>query len=101
MPLKSLSSLSFVAATLFAAAPASAQQTQATSPAATPPAAAPKAPEGWRLQKALALPEWLKLSGSQRTRFEVLDGQFRSAANFDGSDHLFALRTTLRADVKL
>lgn len=102
MPLKPLSSLPFLAATLLLVPRAAAQQPQAaTPPAANPPAAAPKAPEGWRLQKAFALPEWLKLSGSQRTRFEVLDGQFRSAAAFDGSDHLFALRTTLRADVKL
>jgi hypothetical protein len=45
--------------------------------------------------------EWIKLSGMQRTRFESLDGQFRAAPTLDASDHLWALRTTLRADATL
>lgn len=55
----------------------------------------------WRLGNALGLPDWLELSGSQRTRFETLDGQFRAGSSFDPDDHLWALRTTLRADVQL
>jgi len=64
-------------------------------------AAAPKADDvfkPWRLQNAAEWPEWLKVSGSQRTRFENLSGQFRAATNLDESDHLWALRTGLRAD---
>ncbi|MBM3986753.1 MAG: hypothetical protein FJ294_02200 [Planctomycetes bacterium] len=68
--------------------------------------AAPAKAEPWRLESALGLPEWLSLSGTQRTRFEYLDGQFRANSSnppktYDDSDHLFALRTTLRADMRL
>jgi hypothetical protein len=60
-----------------------------------------KKAEPWRLTKEAALPSWLKLSGMQRTRFESLDGQFRAANTLDDSDHQWAVRTTLRADVAL
>lgn len=66
-----------------------------------PPEPAAKAPASWRLQQALGTPDWLRVSGMQRTRFESLDGQFRSGANLDDSDHAWAVRTTLRADVRL
>ncbi len=75
-------------------------QVPAQGPAEKPaekPAA--KGPESWRLSKALGLPDWLKLSGMQRTRFESLDGQFRSASALDDSDHQWQVRTTLKADV--
>ncbi len=68
------------------------------------PAAAPAKPGPWRLGEQVPLPEWLKITGTQRTRFEYLDGQFRADKPpkfYDDSDHLFALRTTLRADAKL
>ena len=64
----------------------------------------PTKAEPWRLKDAAGLPEWLTLSGTQRTRFEHLDGQFRANSatkTYDDSDHLFALRTTLRADARL
>lgn len=66
--------------------------------------ASPAKSDPWRLKSALGLPEWLSLSGTQRTRFEHLDGQFRADSatkTYDDSDHLFALRTTLRADARL
>jgi hypothetical protein len=71
------------------AAPALAQEAAAAS------GAKPKGP--WRLSPALGLPKWLKLGGTQRTRYEALWGDFRAAT--PGDDDLFALRTTLRADL--
>lgn len=51
---------------------------------------------------AVAAPsDGIKLSGMQRTRFESLDGQYRAAQTLDASDHLWALRTTLRVDATL
>jgi hypothetical protein len=55
-------------------------------------------PAPWRLSKALGLPEWLDISGTQRTRYETLDGQFRTGRN--GGDQMLAFRSTLRADLK-
>jgi hypothetical protein len=52
----------------------------------------------WRVQNALALPSWLSLSGSYRTRYETLDSQFR--AGRDGGDQILLLRTTLKAAVR-
>ena len=51
----------------------------------------------WRVQNALALPSWLSLSGSYRTRYETLDSQFR--AGRDGGDQILLLHTTLKAAV--
>lgn len=53
--------------------------------------------EPWRLQSALGLPDWFQLSGSFRTRFESLDGQFRTA-NADTNDQLLVFRTLLKAE---
>ena len=53
----------------------------------------------WSLQDALGLPEWLHLSGEQRTRYETLDEQFR--APLEGSDQILAIRTSLHADADL
>lgn len=55
-------------------------------------------PGPWRLTKALDLPAWLDISGTHRTRYETLDGQFRAGRS--GGDQMLAFRTTLRADLK-
>jgi hypothetical protein len=85
-----------------AAAALNAQSTPApANPAAPAPQASTEKADPWRIHQALGLPSWLKVSGMQRTRFESLDGQFRAAGNLDASDHQWAVRTTLRADVNL
>ncbi len=88
-------------AVLVAAASLNAQSPTPPAATSTPKASQPEKADPWRLQKALGLPEWLRVSGMQRTRFEALDGQFRAAGGLDGSDHVWAVRTTLRADVNL
>lgn len=52
----------------------------------------------FRLDEALKTPDWLTISGSQRTRYESLDGQFRAGGN--GGDQLLTLRTTLLVEAK-
>ena len=47
----------------------------------------------WRVDTATALPAWLNISGSHRTRYESLHGQFRS--NRVGDDQVVVLRTIL------
>jgi hypothetical protein len=49
----------------------------------------------WRLDKVLATPDWLSLSGSHRTRYETLDSQFRLGTN--GSDQALVMRTSVLA----
>lgn len=53
----------------------------------------------WRLQHVLedaGAPEWLRMSGSVRVRYEGLDGQFRSAGRLDDEDHVFVMRTLFK-----
>lgn len=57
-----------------------------------------RAAEAWRLTKATGLPDWLDISGTQRTRYETLDGQFRVGRS--GGDQMLAFRTTLRLEAK-
>ncbi|MGR8918180.1 MAG: alginate export family protein [Gammaproteobacteria bacterium] len=52
----------------------------------------------WRLDGAAGLPGWFSLSGSQRTRYETLDGQFRAGRG--GSDQMVALRTIVLAELR-
>ncbi len=52
----------------------------------------------WRLSNATGLPDWLDISGTQRTRYETLDGQFRAGRS--GGDQMLAFRTTLRLEAK-
>jgi hypothetical protein len=47
----------------------------------------------WNLHDTLKLPDWLSLSLEQRTRYEVLDGQFQ--ANARGGDQQIPLATCL------
>lgn len=49
----------------------------------------------WRIEEALGLPEWLELSGQQRTRFEHLSDEFRVIGR--SPNYLLALRTLLKA----
>lgn len=54
-------------------------------------------PAPWRLAEALDLPEWLRVSGSHRVRYETLDGQFRAGGS--GGDQALALQTLLLTDI--
>lgn len=65
----------------------------------SPGLGAAEAQAPWRLSRSLNLPDWLEVSGTHRTRYETLDGQFRSGRT--GGDQMWAFRTTLRADLKL
>jgi hypothetical protein len=65
--------------------------------AISPPAA--QAGEPWTLDQALGLPERLSLSADHRARYEYLDNQFRAGRS--GSDEIVALRTRVRAQLRL
>ena len=55
--------------------------------------------ESWKFQRPFDQPEWLRISGHHRTRYETLDGQFRSTLN--GSDQIWAFRTDIQAEIQL
>lgn len=50
----------------------------------------------WRLSEALSLPNSLKISGEQRSRYELLGGQFRAVQ--PDPDQIIALRTLLKLE---
>lgn len=81
----------------------------AAQPAATVPPAArqqPPADVPWRLNAALGAPEWLKVSGEHRARYESLDNQFRFRSpnanppvrGYAENDDAMMLQTLLRVD---
>lgn len=89
------------------ASPLLGQDAKAASAALPQGAEAPKKaaePKPWRLNSALGGPSWLTVSGEQRSRYETLNHQFRSAANgndlYAGQDDVLALRTSVRIDAK-
>jgi hypothetical protein len=53
----------------------------------------------FKLDKALGAPEWIKLQGEARVRYETLDGQFRASGS--GSDQALAFRTLVLGEVNL
>jgi hypothetical protein len=73
-----------------------------------PPAARqqPPADVPWRLNAALGAPEWLKVSGEHRARYESLDNQFRFRSpnanppvrGYAENDDAMMLQTLLRVD---
>jgi hypothetical protein len=52
----------------------------------------------WRLDDLVLDQDWISLKGHQRTRYETLQGQFRSNSSDDVS--IFAFRTAVQADVR-
>jgi hypothetical protein len=57
------------------------------------------AADPWRLANLDVFPEWLEISGEQRTRIEYMSEQFRAGGS--GSDQILSVRTLLRADLRL
>lgn len=51
----------------------------------------------WRLNDALATPDWLSISGQHRLRYETLDEQFRAGGNRD--DQILVFRTNVLAKI--
>lgn len=69
-----------------------------TAAAQSPAAAAPTA-KPWRLHETLGVPVWLKFGLDHRTRFELLEDDFRGATG--GNDETAAvLRTLVSAELK-
>lgn len=93
------------AVSLALAITATAQNPTQSPPASAPPSAAPKAEEQkpWRLNQAVGMPEWLKVSGEQRSRYETLHDQFRfrnanatpPVRGYGADEDVFALRTSV------
>jgi hypothetical protein len=57
------------------------------------------APDPWRLDDVLGLPERLSITGDFRIRYEYLWNQFRAGS--PGNDQILPLRTRLRARLRL
>ncbi len=57
-----------------------------------------KSNKPFRLQDAIEGPEWLRVSGSLRLRWEGIDGQFRSTPRLSHTDHLGFQRTILKTE---
>ena len=53
----------------------------------------------WRLSNALKRSDTFVLSGAHRSRYEALDGQFRTGGI--GKDDIFVTRTTLKAQLNI
>lgn len=51
----------------------------------------------WRLEDALEAPDWLKISGSIRPRYESLGNTFYAGRN--GGDELLSLQTLVKAEI--
>lgn len=62
----------------------------------TPKLAGSEQAKPWRLSQALGLPKSLIISGEQRSRYELLGGQFRSVQ--PDPDQIIALRTLLKLE---
>lgn len=65
-------------------------------PAIAPASAQAAAGKPFRLQSALDLPDWLKVSGSIRPRYETLHNQF--FAGRTGDDELLGMQSLLKAE---
>ncbi len=60
--------------------------------------------EPWRLDRALGVPDWLKVSFEHRIRYESLDGQYRKTINGvpgNGGDQALVFRTLVHARADL
>jgi hypothetical protein len=68
-------------------------------PAAPPPTEAPSGP--WRLSTAVGLPDWLRIGGQIRLRYEAIEGQFRSPTRLLERDHYFTMRSNLLIEADL
>lgn len=91
-----------LAAVLVLAGLSIAQNPAPQDPAPAPAPGAPQKPaepKPWRLDDALGTPEWLRISGETRFRWEGIDGQFRPTTRLDEADHFAVSRTSLLAEV--
>lgn len=100
MRLPSLPPLSILALALAATAqePVRPGTPPPTATAEQAQAAKAEEPQPWRLGTALELPDWLRISGSVRLRYEALDGQFRNSPQLSDNDGYFVSRTLLQIE---
>jgi hypothetical protein len=64
-----------------------------------PAAAQEVAEKPFRLQTAIELPDWLKLSGTIRPRYETLENQF--VAGRTGSDEILGIQSSFKAQIDI